>query len=42
MGLINDVPTCAELISRIEREARETLARLEIATSSSEEQSSKL
>ncbi|KFZ18050.1 hypothetical protein V501_01375 [Pseudogymnoascus sp. VKM F-4519 (FW-2642)] len=42
MGLIHDVPTCAELISRIEREARETLARLEIATSSSEEQSSRL
>jgi len=25
IGLIHDIPTCAELVSRIEREAEETL-----------------
>ncbi|KFY08335.1 hypothetical protein V492_06327 [Pseudogymnoascus sp. VKM F-4246] len=42
MGLIHDVPTCAELISRIEHEARETLTRLEIAILNSEEQKIRL
>jgi nitronate monooxygenase len=27
VGLINDIPTCEELISRIVREAREIVAR---------------
>jgi hypothetical protein len=27
MGLIHDVPSCAELCARIEREAEETVAR---------------
>jgi len=25
MGLIHDIPTCAELLSRIEKEAEETI-----------------
>lgn len=28
MGLIHDIPTCAELVTRIEREANETIERL--------------
>lgn len=28
MGLIHDIPTCAELVTRIEREANETIQRL--------------
>lgn len=29
MGLIKDIPTCGELLSRIEREAESTIERLD-------------
>lgn len=35
MGLINDIPTCAELLQRIEREAEAAIARMNKLTSAS-------
>lgn len=29
MGLIHDIPTCAELLARVEREANEVLSNLQ-------------
>jgi hypothetical protein len=42
MGLIHDIPSCGELLARIEREAGEVLSNLGISTNASPNLTSKL